>query len=116
MPTPLEAAIVDLDRTTVAALGDSFIYTPAGGQPTPAVGFVDVRQKVANPNAFGAGAAAWAIVVQLPVADFPVQPSDACRITGITMNPGAVYKPIPVEEDNDETGGFWTFELKRVPA
>lgn len=109
MPTPLEAATAALDREVVAALGDSFTYTPSGGSATPVVGFVDYDEDAVQ---YGAGSSiAQQIVIEAPVADIPVRPDANCRITGLARFSGKTYAPTGVVVSDS---GFWRFALKEV--
>jgi len=111
MPTPLEAATVDLDRQAVAALGDTFTYTPQGGSPAPVIGFVDYDEEI---SAHGASAAvAQQIMIEAPVAAIAVRPDESCRVTGLSRFPGEVYRPSGVVAIDS---GWWRFALKKVSA
>lgn len=115
MPSPLESLTDDaLDPVTVAHLGDTFTYTPVGGQPSTGVyGCVDYGEEIANPMTPSPGVVSQAIVIELLASAFPVRPSDACRVTGLHRYPGAIYKPVgAVAFDR----GFWRFSIQKVAA
>lgn len=113
MPSPLELATDDLlDPETVAHLGDTFTYTPAGGQPVTGVnGFIDYGEDIVNPQAPGAGAIAQVNVVELSARLFPTRPDATCRITDIARRPGEIFKPIGVRASDR---GFWLFSVQKV--
>lgn len=115
MPSPLESATVDrLDPETVRHLGDTFTYTPAGGQPVTGVnGFVEYEEDIANPQAPGAGAIAQVIAVELFAQLFPTRPDATCRISDIARRPGELFRPVDVMAVDR---GFWRFGLKKVPV
>lgn len=114
MPSPLEIETDVLDTTSVEHLGDTFTYTPAGGQPVTGVnGFVDFGEDNANPDPRAAGAIAQVIVIELPAALFPVRPSDACRIADIARYPGRLWKPIGTVASDK---GFWRFNIMKVAS
>jgi hypothetical protein len=114
MPSPLELATADLDRQTVAGLGDTFTYTAAGGSPvTGVLGFVDYGEDNANPDPRAAGAIAQVIVIELLIEKAPVRPSDACRISNLSLYPGKLWKPIGVVASDS---GFWRFGIQKVPV
>lgn len=115
MPSPLESATDDrLDRVSVEYLGDTFTYTPAGGQPSTGVyGFVDYGEEIANPVTPSPGVVSQVIVIELLASAFPVRPSDACRVTGLHRYPNDIYKPVgAVAFDR----GFWRFSIQKVLA
>ncbi len=115
MPTPLETATVDLDRKTVAALGDTFTYTPVGGPSvTGVLGFVEYEEEITNaaPGG-GAGSVSQVMTVDLDAAQFPIRPNEDCRVTNIARFPGLIYQPVGVTVADT---GFWRFGLKRVAA
>lgn len=114
MPSPLESATDDrLDPITVAHLGDTFTYTPAGGQPVTGVnGFVEYEDDIANPQAPGPGVVAQINSVELSAALFPTRPDGTCRVKDIARRPGEIFKPIGVRISDR---GFWLFRLQKVP-
>lgn len=114
MPSPLESLTDDaLDPVTVEHLGDTFTYTPAGGEPSTGVyGFVDYGEEIANPMMPGPGVVSQVIKVQLLASLFP-EPNSSCRVSGLHRYPGVIYKPVAVEPDDR---GFWRFSLQKVPA
>jgi hypothetical protein len=115
MPSPLESATDDrLDPITVAHLGDTFTYTPAGGQPVTGVnGFVEYEEDVANPQAPGAGAVAQVIVIELLASLFPTRPDATCRVTDLARYPGVIWQPIAILASDRN---FWRFSIKKVAA
>lgn len=114
MPSPLELATADLDRQTVAGLGDTFTYTAAGGSPVNGVlGFVDYGEDNANPDPRAAGAIAQVIVIELLIELVPVRPDAACRITNIERYPGIIWKPISVVASDK---GFWRFSIMKTAS
>lgn len=115
MPSPLESLTDDLlDRISVEYLGDTFTFTPAGGQPVTGVnGFVEYGEEVANPVMPSPGAVAQSVVIELAAAKFPGRPTDACRISGLHRLTGATFKPIGVTISDR---GFWRFSIQRVPG
>lgn len=115
MPSPLESATDDrLDPETVRHLGDTFTYTPAGGQPVTGVnGFVDYGEDIANPDPRAAGAIAQVNVIELYAGLFPTRPDATCRVTDIARRPGEIFKPVGVVASDR---GFWRFSIQKVPA
>ena len=114
MPSPLETATAELDRQTVADLGDTFTYTAAGDSPvTGVLGFVDYGEDNANPDPRAAGAIAQVIVIELLAEMFPVRPDDACRISNLDRYPGKLWKPLGVVASDK---GFWRFSIQKVPV
>lgn len=111
MPTRLEAEAGALDRKTVEQLGDSFIFTPAGGKPRLAVGFIDPSETIGNPHAPGRGAASQNIEIELLITDFPARPTAADRFSNIPAFPGDIFQPVGVLVAES---GFWHLELKKV--
>lgn len=114
MPSPLELATADLDRQTVAGLGDTFTYTAAGGSPvTGVLGFVDYGEDNANPVPTAPGAISQVLEIELCAALFPTRPNAACRVSDLAKYPGQVWKPIAVRIG---PSGDWLFNIEKVTS
>lgn len=111
MPTRLETEAGRLDRTTANQLGDSFIFTPAGGKPRLAVGFIDPSETIGNPHMQSRGAASQNIEIELLIADFPTRPTAADRFSNIPGFAGDIFQPAGVLVADS---GFWRLEMKKV--
>lgn len=115
MPSPLESATADrLGPTSVAHLGDTFTYTPDGGDPvTGVLGFIEYSEIIANPDPRAPGVIAQDMTVELSAELFPTRPNANCRLTDIKGHAGVIWQPIGVRRSEF---GDWAFELKKVAA
>lgn len=110
MPTALEALDAELNATTLALLGDTVTYTPAGGSPLTFAAIVDYSDEVellAGSRVQGADCA-----VEVPVSVI-AEPNGADRIA-LPKRPGTVFAP--KQHLRDESGDNWLIALKTVPA
>lgn len=98
-----------LDPQCMAALGDSVSYQPQGGGATPLKAYVDFGEALRDIET--GTIVDQEISVEMRMADVPVRPNSACRLTFARI-PGVTFKPINVMIGS--SGTHWKFGVART--
>lgn len=111
MPSKLETLGARLDTVTRAAVGDTIIYTPAGATvPLTLLGLVEYPEEQFQTG--NSAQVAQSITVELAIADVPMKPDPACRMTFPALNPGKFWSP--VDARRSDAGDSWVMGVKSV--